>query len=146
MLSNNYVLFVARFVVGIVFIIASIDKIAAADAFAASVHAYELVPDFLVNAAALVIPWLELLCGIFLIVGFKVRASALVILILLVVFTSAMAIALMRGLTIDCGCFGKEHASPVSWIKVLEDIGLALLSIYVFFRSGGPQAELAADS
>jgi hypothetical protein len=132
MLSNKYLLAVARLFLGSMFIVASIDKIAAPDAFAANIVAYKLIPYALVNIMALVIPWMELVCGIFLIGGVYTRGSSALISILLVVFIVAMAAALLRELKIDCGCFGKEHATPVSWMKVLEDVGLLILSLYSY--------------
>ncbi|HEV8537877.1 MAG TPA: MauE/DoxX family redox-associated membrane protein, partial [Bacteroidota bacterium] len=118
MLSNKYFLALARLVLGVVFIIASIDKIAAPDAFAANIAAYKLAPYAAVNFVALVMPWIELLCGVLLISGEYVRGSSALISILLVMFIVAMVSALAREMKIDCGCFGKEHATPVSWMKV----------------------------
>ncbi len=135
MLSNKYVLLAARLIVGTVFIVASIDKISVPDAFAESIHAYRLVPDAAVNVLALIIPWLELLCGVFLVAGVKLRAGTLLSLVLLVIFTLAIISALVRGLNIDCGCFGREHATPVSWGKVFEDIGLGILCLYISLYS-----------
>src|SRR2546422_3976141 len=106
MTLNTIVSFIFRLVLGTIFIIASIDKIAAPDAFAASVQAYHLAPYALVNLIALVLPWIELLCGTFLIAGVYVRGSSLMVSLLLGMFVIAMISALMRHLNIDCGCFG----------------------------------------
>ena len=132
MLSNKYLLLAARLLLGSMFIVASIDKIAAPDAFAANIVAYQLLPYALVNMIALIVPWMELLCGIFLVGGVYTRGSSALLSILLVVFIVAMVAALLRELKIDCGCFGKEHATPVSWRKVAEDVGLLLLGVYIF--------------
>lgn len=134
-LSNRYIIFISRLVLGSVFIIASIDKIVAPEAFAANVQAYRLVPFSLVNIFALAIPWVELVCGIFLIAGVFIRSSSILLSILLCVFIVAIVSALLRGLSIDCGCFGVEHTSPVSWIRVWEDIGLMILGIHIFVFS-----------
>ena len=128
-------LFVARLILGMVFIVASIDKIAAPDAFAASIHAYRLTPAIIENILAIVIPWIELLCGICLVAGMNVRASSFLLTILLGVFTIAISLALIRGLKIDCGCFGKEHLTPVSWGKVLEDVCLAGVGVYLIIAT-----------
>jgi uncharacterized membrane protein YphA (DoxX/SURF4 family) len=121
----------ARLLLGIIFIIASIDKIVSPDAFAASIHAYRLTPAIIENLLAITIPWIELLCGCCLVMGVNVRASSFLLTILLGVFSVAISIALLRGLTIDCGCFGKEHLTPVSWGKVLEDVGLMVAGAYL---------------
>jgi uncharacterized membrane protein YphA (DoxX/SURF4 family) len=131
-LRNPYILLISRLVLGIVFIIASVDKIYNPDAFAASIEAYKLMPYSIINILAVIIPWMELFCGIFLLGGVYVRGSSSLLSILLVVFMFAIISALVRELKIDCGCFGKEHATPVTWMKVVEDIGLFVLGIHLF--------------
>lgn len=132
LLSQRYILFFSRAVLGIVFILAGMDKIVYPDAFAASIEAYKLVPYGAINVIALVLPWLELVCGIFLLGGQYVRGSGAVLSALLVLFIFGIISAMMRGLKIDCGCFGKEHATPVSWMKVVENTGLFLLGMHLF--------------
>jgi putative oxidoreductase len=136
LLANRWLLFVSRIVLGTVFVVASIDKIAVPDAFAESILAYGIVPYPLVNVAALLIPWLELVCGVLLLCGVRVRPSAAIVTALLAVFIVAISSALLRELKIDCGCFGKDHLTPVSWMKVAEDTGLLLLGIHAFLFSG----------
>jgi putative oxidoreductase len=132
-LENKYVILAARIVVGAVFVVASIDKIASPDAFAANVLAYGILPYPLVNLFAVVVPWIELVCGVFLVSGVLVRSTSAMLSFLLACFVAAMIAALLQELKIDCGCFGKEHATPVSWWRVGEDAGLMLLSVYLFF-------------
>ena len=134
-LSNKYVLLVSRCVLGTVFIVAAIDKISNPDIFAEAVQAYQLLPFSLVNIFALVVPWVELLCGIFLVVGVFLRSSSMLLSFLLLAFIVAMLSALVRHLQIDCGCFGAAHASTVGWDRILEDIGLYVLGVHVFMLS-----------
>lgn len=129
-LAGRYVLLVSRSVLAIVFIFASLDKLVMPEAFASSIQGYALLPLPIVNLVALIIPWVELLCGLHLITGVRIRSSAALLVLLLGVFTIAMASALFRGLTIDCGCFGKAYATPVSWTRVAEDIGLIVLGLH----------------
>jgi putative oxidoreductase len=135
LLSNKYLLFFARCVLGLVFVFASIEKIASPEAFAISVEAYRILPLSIINLFALLVPWLELLCGLFLIAGYHVRGSSLVATLLLAGFTLAILSAMARGLTIDCGCFGAAYQTPVTWSRVLEDLGLIVLGWYVFLVS-----------
>jgi uncharacterized membrane protein YphA (DoxX/SURF4 family) len=130
-LGNATVVLLSRLVLGTFFIVASIDKIGFPDAFAANIFAYKLVPAIFVNVAAVFLPWLELLTGIFLVAGVRVRSSAAIVAFLLAVFMVAMSIALFRELKIDCGCFGKDHATPVTWARVLEDAGLLVLALHL---------------
>lgn len=140
-LSNPYLLLVSRFLLGLVFILASIDKIYAPDAFAANIESYRLLPGLIINAVAILLPWMELLCGVFLIGGVYLRGSSAILGTLLGIFSLAIVTALLRGLTIDCGCFGKEHATPISWMKVAEDIGLMAVAFHIYLFGTMSRAE-----
>jgi uncharacterized membrane protein YphA (DoxX/SURF4 family) len=145
-LSSRFLQFPARVLLGLVFVVASIDKIAAPDAFAASIEAYHVIPTAVINLMAITLPWIELFIGVFLIGGVSLRGSALLATILLAVFSVAIISALLRGLTIDCGCFGKEHATPVSWMKVGEDVGMIVVSLLIyFFTPSHPSRESQAS-
>src|SRR5258706_11092116 len=127
LLSNKYLLLAARCVLGLVFVFASIEKIALPEAFAISVEAYRILPFPVINVFALLVPWLELLCGLFLMAGHHLRGSSLVASILLAGFTLAILSAMARGLTIDCGCFGSAYQTPVTLSRGVEHLGVLVL-------------------
>ncbi|OLD79612.1 MAG: hypothetical protein AUI33_02535 [Ignavibacteria bacterium 13_1_40CM_2_61_4] len=143
LLENRFVILLARLVLGVVFILASVDKIASPEAFAVSVDAYRLLPFPTVNIFALLVPWLELLCGVLLLAGYMVRGSSLIATILLCLFTFALLSAMARQLNIDCGCFGGTYRTPVSWTRVGEDLGLLVLALYVYIFSSRELAQNA---
>jgi putative oxidoreductase len=134
-------LVVVRWFLGLVFIIAGTDKIAQPEVFAISIDAYKLLPAFSVNVFALVVPWVELISGIFLLAGVFLRGSSLMVVSLLSVFTVAVLAALLRGLQIDCGCFGAQYGSPIGISKILEDLGMLLLALLVYFGRGEEPAD-----
>jgi putative oxidoreductase len=131
-LSNKYLLFFSRLCVGLVFIVASIEKIAIPEMFAVNIEAYQILPLSLINMTALIIPWLELLCGIFLISGFFLRSGSFISSALLIAFIFLLSSAILRGLEIDCGCFGVAGESRVSWMRVIEDLFLLILCAHIF--------------
>lgn len=134
---------IARLVIGIIFIKASLDKVVDPDAFAKSILNYLLVPTPMVNLMALVLPWLELLCGVALVLGIWVRTMALLTGSLLVVFIVAVSLAMAQGLDINCGCFSQTGAgTKVGWPKVFENIGLTILAVWMFLF---PQSYGAAE-
>lgn len=128
------VVLAARVVLGSVFVIAGVEKIANPDAFAKAINNYQLLPYGTLNVMALVLPWLEVLAGAFLVFGVRLRASAAVTGLMLIVFIGAIASAMMRGLSIDCGCFsqGSVASEPVGWKKIVEDVALLILAIQIF--------------
>jgi uncharacterized membrane protein YphA (DoxX/SURF4 family) len=86
----------------------------------------------MINIVALTMPWIEIVCGIFLIVGFRLKANAFIAGGMLVVFNVAVLYAMSLGLNIDCGCFS-ERATMVGWTKLGENMLTIILALYVYF-------------
>ena len=119
---------------GVFFIVAALPKIADPPSFAHMIYNYRLVPGPLVNPAALTMPWAELLLGVALVCGIWRRTAASLVGALLAVFIVAIALNLLRGNAIDCGCFdvadaGKsveERFRDMRFV-ILRDVGMLLL-------------------
>ncbi|HSD62837.1 MAG TPA: MauE/DoxX family redox-associated membrane protein [Ignavibacteriaceae bacterium] len=131
--GNKYLLLTIRVILGFLFIFSALTKMTDLDYFVKSIQNYKILPDESLNLFALIIPWMEIIIGIFLLVGLFVKESALLGSLLMVVFIAAIIIALARGLNIDCGCFGTADGSKVGVQKLLEDfiilLGFILLTI-----------------
>jgi uncharacterized membrane protein YphA (DoxX/SURF4 family) len=98
----------ARLVVGALFIYAASSKILDPMKFAEEVRAYELAPVLTTNAIAIVLPWLELLAGALLIVGFWRTEARLLIFLMMIGFTFGKISVEVRGMDINCGCWGSD--------------------------------------
>ena len=134
LISNKYLTLIFRLALGVIFLIASFDKIVSPADFASSIRNYRILPFYFVNIMAIIMPWLELFCGIFLILGAFTRASALLISFMLVIFAIAIFSAIVRGLDIDCGCFKNGiMAGKAGWKKFFEDILMIIMGIQIFF-------------
>ncbi len=133
-LTNKYLLFAIRLILGALFIYSALTKITDVEYFAKSLYNYRLLPEETLNFFALIIPWLEFVVGLLLIAGIYVRESALLGTILMIIFIAAVGIALARGLDIECGCFGTRDGSKVGVLKIIEDIfilfGFIWLSVF----------------
>ena len=116
-----------RAYVGGYFILAAVPKIVEPLAFATSIAHYGILPNGLVNASALILPWLEIIVGIMLVVGIRVRLSASLAGGMVIIFTLAVAYAVVLGLKIDCGCFGSSGGDEVSWWKVAKNTAMLLM-------------------
>lgn len=133
-IDNDYLTLIVRLFIGGMFIYASYYKIVEPISFAKSIWYYHLVPGYLINIVALVMPWLELLCGLGLILGIFYRGSVLWVNIMLLVFMIALATAVVRGISIDCGCFKASAAGTDSAKETLiRDVGLFILSLQLLF-------------
>jgi uncharacterized membrane protein YphA (DoxX/SURF4 family) len=129
-------LLAARLCLGGIFVYASIDKIFHPADFAVAVYNYQILPDGLVNLAAIFLPWLELLLGICLIAGVWLPGATMIANALLIAFTGALLFNLARGLDIDCGCFSTSSAAGVSnaWY-ILRDILFLAIGGIVFYST-----------
>jgi len=139
--SNKYFLLGLRLVLGVVFIYASIDKIDKPGGFAEAIYNFRMMPHATINLMAIVMPWLELFCGILIIIGLFVRGSALLIGFMLLVFIAAISFALVRGLDISCGCFKVEGGHTLALGLLVRDI-LMFLAAAVVVIFGGPSFSL----
>lgn len=137
-----------RIFLGFIFIYASIDKIINPAAFADVIYNYQILPENLINATALLLPWIELICGICLILGKWLPGSVFIVNGLLIIFTGALIFNMARGLNIHCGCFSSTvetvQESEMLW-TVLRDVvflipGLFLL-YHTFLRAAGTDEE-----
>lgn len=130
----------ARFLLGAIFIYAAADKIIDPAALAQAMANYQILPPLWVNPAALLLPWLELVCGLGLISGVLKRGSAVVITLLLVTFTAALGYSAYRGLDIHCGCFASDGTgAPNLYLDILRDAVLLTLAVTVLHYDRRPE-------
>ncbi len=102
--------FVFRFILGLVFLYASLGKILDPKALAEDLLEYRILTSpQIVKYLAVTLPWVEWFCGTFLLLGIFVRSVSILATGLLAVFVAAMVSAMARGLEINCGCFGTPH-------------------------------------
>jgi len=130
----------ARIYLAVVFLLACYHKLLDPAAFALDIATYQIMPLATVNLMAIVLPWVELVAGLMLLVGFRARAGALLVAAMMAVFTAAIAVALSRGLEMSCGCFASQGAAedPISWLTILRDLGWLALALYVLFMDRNP--------
>jgi putative oxidoreductase len=119
--SYRFLLLAVRLALGFLFVFAGVEKIVQPEDFAQAITNYHLLPIITVNVFAILVPWIELVAGIFLMLGLFTRGSSLLLVFLLFLFTVAAAISIARGLDISCGCFGTASARKVGWGTLGED-------------------------
>lgn len=145
-LRNPHVGLLLRCLVGGVFVYASLDKIQHPDAFAQVVLGYRMLPTLLVVPFSVLLPYLELVAGGFLILGVLRRGSAAVITALLTVFLVAITQAIARDIDIACGCFkASAGGERLAWETLVRDIALIAAAVAVI-RTPRTALELARRS
>lgn len=137
-LGNDYFNWTLRTVVGLVLVVAAIDKAADPAAFAGSIMNYKLISAGPALAVATILPWIELVTGLCVLFGVLRTGGAVVASGLFAVFAALMASALARGLDISCGCFSQDPGvGTINAVRILENIGLLIASILIARSDNG---------
>lgn len=126
-----------RWLCAAVFGLAAWGKLSDPLAFADSIAAYGLVPWRPgITLLALVLPVLEILLAALMVTGWWRRPAVLGLGGLTSIFTLALLSASVRGLNIDCGCFGGAlPAMPVHW-AILRNLLLLIALAWIWRRTG----------
>lgn len=130
-----------RVVLGAYFVYSGLEKVGVPTDFLKNIRLYEMLPEdppFFLNAVAVVLPWLEIVCGTALVFGIGIRGAAANLMLMLLVFTPAI---LFRALVIraesgtpffeiafDCGC---GSGVVVTWRKLCFNGMLIVASLVV---------------
>jgi uncharacterized membrane protein YphA (DoxX/SURF4 family) len=98
--------FVFRIIIGGIFLISGLAKISDPIRFMLTLREFRLIPEIIVLSTAIYLPWLEFILGLFILVGIMHRTASLILSCLIGSFTLAIASVILRGIEVDCGCFG----------------------------------------
>ena len=131
-----------RIILGVVFIYASYYKILDPASFSDNIHNYHITDNLIwvENLAALIIPWLELIVGVFLIIGVFLDGSIRITIGMLIFFIIILSQAVFRGIDVHCGCFKTEADSGVTDLRmeliihIVEDFVLLGMAVVIQMR------------
>ncbi len=127
---------VCRIGLGMMFVYSAWGKVGDPGIFADMVMRYELLPEFAIGLFALTLPMVELLAGLTILCTKWMREAALLIAGMLVMFIVALASAVVRGLEIDCGCFGVPSVGGRTELvlAIVRDVVLLAPAVWLMFR------------
>ena len=147
--KQPWLTFFFRLILGGVLLVAGGLKVTDPYASATSVRAYQVLPVPIANFLGCVLPFIEVGLGIFLIIGIWVKFVSVLGAALMLVFVVAIGQAWARGISLDCGCFGKGGLRDTAELpvltyttEILRDIALAILGGYLYRF---PQGKLGLD-
>lgn len=120
----------ACWIMACVFLAAAFPKIRDPHAFAEAIYRYHLLDHDWINVLAVYLPWFEAACGVALLAAPRLRRGALLgIAGMLLVFTSAIAINVHRGVNIDCGCFSvSAEGGRIGWLNLARNAAFLALT------------------
>jgi len=137
-----FITLICRLLLGGVLLVAGGLKVFKPSESAGAVAAYKILPTDLAHLVGYALPWFEVALGILLIIGLTTRLAAIAGTAVMIIFTAAIISVWVRGILIDCGCFGgggeidpskASEARRAYLMEILRDLGLALSGIYLYF-------------
>ena len=142
---QNLISVVCRYLVGAVFLMAGVSKIVNLREFESQVLLHSDFPHLLARLISnaplsfriaqlvvVLLPWLELTCGLCLVFKWAVRESAAIAALLLSLFI----VQTLANPADECHCFflPKAMSTLPTWWHVLRDAVLLIGSLYLIFR------------
>ena len=128
----------ARVLLGLLLIAAGALKIGHAEALAGAIAGFRLLPPGIIAPMAVILPYFEVLLGLYLVAGLFTRLTAYITALQFVVYAAAVASAVLRHIPANCGCFGPGDAAVADWPHVGFDLALAIVALFI--AAGAPGA------
>jgi uncharacterized membrane protein YphA (DoxX/SURF4 family) len=128
----------ARLILGGALILAGGLKVTSPAVSARAVRAFQILPYDFAGYVGYALPVFEILIGLLLVAGIFTRVSAVLGGLLMLAFIIGISSAWMRGLSIDCGCFGGGGtiaAPQTQYLKdLLRDTGFVACAAWLIVR------------
>ena len=139
---SEWVGLVARLVLGVVLVVSGYLKVGSLESSAEAARAFKILPYDLANLVGYVLPVLELAIGALLVLGLFTRIAGIAGALLMVAFLIGIVSVWVRGISIDCGCFGgggvvAPEDTNYLW-DVVRDVGLLLCGVWLAVRPRTP--------
>jgi putative oxidoreductase len=129
---KGFIVAAIRIIIGVVFLLSGIIKLTDVHLFTSSIKNFGFVPDPFIGFLSVAVPVVELLSGLFLLLGFWIRLSSGVVIGVLIIFIAAIIPNIAIGNEIDCGCFGPLSQSKVGIGLLVRDFIMLGLTLTVF--------------
>jgi uncharacterized membrane protein YphA (DoxX/SURF4 family) len=116
--------------------------------FATQVEAFKMLPPWGVQFVAHTLPFTEIILGLLLLIGWRLRIWASLLTVIMLGFFGVVLRAYLLHMNINCGCFATPE--PIGLRKVLEDAALSglavLMTVFVFMEARQPHPWAARET
>lgn len=136
MKREKILLYTSILILFLIYFSAGVLKIITPLQFYRAVRSYEIVKEPLVVAIiSSIVPFVEVFSAVFLLIPGWRKSSSLIILLMTVVFLFAILSAYLRGIRMDCMCFGGFIVGETGLSSIVRNIFLIIASAFVFIKS-----------
>jgi len=132
-LEHRFCIQILRFAFASVFVYAGVLKLGSPQNFADSIATFAIIPSHYINFVAISLPPFEILAGLAAMAGIQRRSAILGLTATTFVFILALGAAIIRGIPVDCGCFGSGKSSAsAAWIALGRDFILFAVGLLLY--------------
>ena len=129
---------IARVILGGILLISGAEKVGQPAALAASIASFHLLAPSIIVAISIILPYFEMLVGLYLVIGLFTRIASFVATLQFVIYGAAIASAIIRKLPADCDCFGPNDHAVADWPHVAFDFALAAIALLIAMNGPSP--------
>ena len=144
MRAGTIVTVLMRLALAGVYLFAAVPKLIDPWDFARAINNFRILPDSAVPWTALWLPAFEAVAALAVLTGLLHRGGLLAIAGLSGAFAAGVASAMIRGLDIECGCFGSTASSHANLEHLALNVG-TLLAAVILLVAGGRHAVRNTD-
>jgi uncharacterized membrane protein YphA (DoxX/SURF4 family) len=129
--------FIFRMIIGGIFLVSGLAKISDPVRFMLTLREFRLFPEIIVPFTAIYLPWLEFVLGLLVMAGLLYRTGSFMLACLNFAFMLAILSVIIRGIEIDCGCFGLladmlKVPDAADMKTVVRNLLFTGMSVYIF--------------
>jgi uncharacterized membrane protein YphA (DoxX/SURF4 family) len=132
LLYGNMMTLLLRLLISILFILSGLSKALDPQSFSSMIIRYGIIDQELAPYIAIILPHLEMLVGLCLLLGFRIRPASLIGIGMMTVFIIAVGVNLYKGENFECGCFDTgrfglsfdDRIGPLTIIRNLFLLGI----------------------
>ena len=138
--SADYGWIILRMLIGCIFVYAGFIKLVEpVQNFQAAISDLNLIPTHLVPWIARIVPWIELIGGTFLLLGYLPRWSSVTISSLSLVFVFLLGASVLAGKGMKpCGCFGESGIKLTTNQMFVLDLLVCMTCLRLYLRNSFP--------
>lgn len=129
---QKYISIILRLILVVLFIASALTKIMDVEAFSESLNSYKILPIKLVPLFSYYVPIMEFGLALGFLLPKSAKVMSILTMLVILAFQLALASLLIRGIDIDCACFGKFETSPtVALVRNFLILGICGLLLYL---------------
>jgi uncharacterized membrane protein YphA (DoxX/SURF4 family) len=122
----------ARLLLATVWLTAGFSKLAQdGQSRSEAIEDFHVLPRSAAQMFGIMLPWIELSLGALLLIGMWLPYAAGVSAVLLVLFSLAISINLLKGRDVECNCFGQLGQARISWAAVARNVALLAAALWI---------------